>query len=95
MIRLNYEDPFAFLDKLVKPFTSWEQLHVYEMINRHQITVPDFGQWLNSRNETVVVFSIRMIRAFKQSESFEKLYPLLDHRNPEIREEAIVTLGEL
>lgn len=95
MIRLNYEDPFSFLDKLKKPFTSWEQLHVYEMITRHQIAIPDFSQWLGSPNETVVVFAIRMIRAFKQSESVGRLYPFLDHREAELREEAIITLGEL
>jgi tetratricopeptide (TPR) repeat protein len=95
MVRLNYENPFSFLDRLEKPFTSWEQLHVYEMISRHQINVPDFYQWLSSRNETVVVFSIRMIRAFKQTENYKQLFPLLDHSNAEIREETIVTMGEL
>jgi len=95
MIRLNYEDPFSFLSKLEKPFTSWEQLHVYEMISRHQINLPEFSDWLNSKNETIVVFCIRMIRAFKQAENYKKLFPLLEHSNKDIREEAIITLGEL
>ena len=95
MIRLNYEDPFSFLSKLEKPFTSWEQLHVYEMISRHQIKLPEFSEWLNSKNETIVVFSIRMIRVFKQAENYKKLFPLLEHSNKDIREETIITLGEL
>jgi len=95
MIRLNYEDPFSFLNKLQKPFSSWEQLHVYEMITRHQIQVPEFSDWLNSMNESIVVFCIRMIRAFKQTENFKKLLPFLEHSNKEIREETILTLGEL
>ncbi|MCD6332925.1 MAG: HEAT repeat domain-containing protein [Bacteroidales bacterium] len=95
MVRLNYEDPFSFLDKLEKPFTSWEQLHVYEMIQRYQIPVPDFTRWFNTGNITVLIFCIRMIRAFKQSQAYERLLPLLTHANDEIREEAIITLGEL
>lgn len=95
MIRLNYEDPFSFLDKLQKPFTSWEQLHVYEMITRHQINVPDFIEWLSSPNHTIVIFCIRMIRAFKQSSAYKKLIPFLEHSNKDIREETVITLGEL
>lgn len=95
MIRLNYEDPFSFLSKLKKPFTSWEQLHVYEMITRHQIQIPEFSDWLNSMNESIVIFCIRMIRAFKQAENYKKLLPFLEHANKDIREEAILTLGEL
>lgn len=95
MVRLNYEDPFSFLDKLDKAFTAWEQLHVYEMIQRYQIPVPDFTRWIHSRNLSIVVFCIRMIRAFKQADSIKTILPLLTHSNPEIREETIVTLGDL
>jgi len=95
MIRLNYEDPFSFLDKLDQYFTSWEQLHVFEMIQRYQIAVPDFSRWLTSSNESIIVFAIRMIRAFKQENTFHQLVPFLQHHNYEIREETFMTLGDL
>ncbi len=95
MVRLNFEEPFSFLNKLEQPFTSWEQLHVYEMIQRYQIAVPEFSFWLSSRNETIVVFAIRMIRAFKQENAFALLIPFLKHDNYEIREETFMTLGDL
>ncbi len=95
MIRLNYDDPFSFLDKLVEPFSAWEQLHVYEMIHRYQIPVPDFTRWIHSRNITIVVFCIRMIRAYKQIEAIRELLPLLTDGNQEVREECIITLGDL
>lgn len=95
MIRLNYEDPFSFLNKLEKPFTAWEQLHVYEMITRNQVSLPDFTNWLDSRNESIVIFCIRMIRAFKQAEGYQKLIKFLDHSNAEIRQETVSTFGEL
>jgi hypothetical protein len=95
MVRLNFEEPFSFLNKLQQPFTSWEQLHVYEMIQRYQIAIPEFSFWLSSRNETIVVFAIRMIRAFKQENAFALLIPFLKHENYEIREETFMTLGDL
>lgn len=59
-IRLDIDDPFSFLDKLGQDFTPWEQLHVFEMIKRNKVTLPDFSRWLNSPNETVVLFCRRM-----------------------------------
>lgn len=95
MIRLNYDNPFGFLDKLQKPFTAWEQLHVYEMAKRHQINIPAFSKWLNSSNETIINFCVKMIRAFKQDDAYEQVTPLIKHANKEIRKESIITLGEL
>ena len=95
LVRLNFDDPFFFLDKLEQTFTSWEQLHVYEMIQRYQISVPNFTRWINSRNESVVVFCLRMIRAFKQGDTYAQILPLLKSHSKEIREETIITLGEL
>lgn len=60
-IRLDIDDPLSFLDKLEHDFTPWEQLHVFEMIKRNKVTLPDFSRWLNSPNETVVLFCRRMI----------------------------------
>jgi len=95
LIRLNFDDPFSFLDKLIEPFSAWEQLHVYEMIHRYQIPVPDFTRWIHSRNITIVIFCIRMIRAYKQVDALRELLPLLTDGNQEVREECIITLGDL
>ncbi|MFA5814882.1 MAG: SPOR domain-containing protein [Bacteroidales bacterium] len=70
LIRLDIDDPFSFLDKLHQEFTSWEQLHVFEMIKRNRVSIPDFSRWLNSPNETIVLFCRRMIGAFKQDYKF-------------------------
>jgi len=65
-MRLNEADSFSFLDKLRQEFTPLEQLHVYEMIGRHSLPVPEFSRWMDSPNQTVAQFSRQMIRAFKQ-----------------------------
>lgn len=66
LIQMDTDDPCSFLDKLNQEFTSWEQLHVYEMIKRNQMSPPDFSRWLTSPNQSVILFSERMILAFRQ-----------------------------
>ncbi|MFO7616113.1 MAG: HEAT repeat domain-containing protein [Bacteroidales bacterium] len=93
LIRLDREDPWCFLSRMKKPFTEWEQLQVYELLHGGGVAVPDFGRWLDAANESVVIFCIRMARAFDQDESYRKLIPLLYHENPEIRKEVVMALG--
>ncbi len=95
MVRLNDEDRFSFLDHLQRPFTMWEQINVHEMIVNHNLEIPKFKRWLNSSNKTVVIFSMKMIRVFKQKEAWMEIVRLLDDKDPEIRNNAIFVLGEL
>ncbi|MDD4812094.1 MAG: HEAT repeat domain-containing protein [Bacteroidales bacterium] len=93
LIRLDRDDPWCFLSRMKKTFTEWEQLKVYELLKSSNVAIPDFGRWIDSSNQSVVIFCIRMIRAFNQQESHRSLIPLLYHDNPEIRQEVIMTLG--
>ena len=95
LVRLNDDDRFSFLDHLQRPFTRWEQLNVHEMIISHSLEIPDFSRWLDSANRTVVIFSLKMIKVFKQKEAWEKVTALLDDEDAEIRKTAIIVLGEL
>ncbi len=95
LVRLNDNDRFSFLDHLQRPFTKWEQINVHEMIVAHDLEVPDFERWLVSDNRTVVLFSLRMIRVFKQKQAWKKIVSLLYSENQEIRKTSIFVLGEL
>ncbi len=95
LARLSDNDRFSFLDHLQRPFTKWEQMNVHEMIVGHNLDVPDFERWLVSDNRTVVLFSLRMIRVFKQKQAWEKIVTLLYAEDQEIRSTAILVLGEL
>lgn len=60
LMHLDRDDPFSFLGKLRLEFTPWEQLHVIEMAMRNNLFLPVFSRWLNSGNESVVIFCRRM-----------------------------------
>jgi hypothetical protein len=87
--------PFSYLDNLQQPLTAWEQLKVYEMLKKDNVNRPDFSRWFNSNNDSIVIFSIKMARAFRQIESMKQMIPLLKHLDPAVREESILALGDL
>ncbi len=93
MVRLNDDEPFSFLDHLVRPLTLWEQVNIHEMIITHNLTICDFQKWLNSKNRTVVLFALRMIKVFDQKDNWENLLPLLESDDDEIRNMTIYVLG--
>jgi tetratricopeptide (TPR) repeat protein len=95
LVRLNDEDRFSFLDNIKRPFTLWEQINVHEMIVAHNLEVPDFSRWLSSPNRTVILFALRMIKVFDQKSVWEKIIPLLENEDVEIRNMAIFVLGRL
>ncbi|MFA6125959.1 MAG: hypothetical protein WC699_01530 [Bacteroidales bacterium] len=68
LMKIDCANPLAFLDRLTKNFTPWEQLHVFEMIRNRPVPATDFSMWLNSPNESVVEFSKKMIAAFRQND---------------------------
>ncbi len=95
LVRLSDDNHFAFLSKLQRPFSLWEQITLHELIIQHDIPVPAFSQWLGSSNPTVVMFCLRMIREFKQKDAEDRIRELLSHRSPEIKQLAIQVAGDL
>jgi len=79
------------------PFTlsPWQQLVWLEAIQQFK-TEPkfEFETWLNSDNDSVVSFSLKLIRVFNRSEQIESILPLLKHHNELVRKEAIEVIGE-
>jgi len=95
LIRLSQDDPFGFLDELTYHFTLWEKLNVYELITIHDLPVPQFSRWTDSKNKTIVDFALRMIQVFKQYNAFPQVVKCLGHPDAGIRRTAIVVCGEL
>jgi HEAT repeat protein len=95
LVRLSDEDPFEFLSHLTRPFSLWEQITLHELIIQHDLTIPSFKKWLDSSNTSVVMFALRMIREFKQTEAEDKIKEILGHANPEVRQLAVQVAGDL
>ncbi|HCC71371.1 MAG TPA: hypothetical protein DEQ09_09520, partial [Bacteroidales bacterium] len=95
LVRLSDDNPFEFLYHLKRTFSLWEQISLHELIVQHNIKVPLFSQWIDSPNDTIVMFALRMIREFKQTETEDAVKRALAHPNEEVRELAIQVAGDL
>ncbi len=95
LVRLSDDNHFRFLSSLSRPFSLWEQITLHELIIQHSIPVPAFSQWLTSSNPTVVMFSLRMIREFKQKDAEEGVRAVLDHQSPVVKQLAVQVAGDL
>lgn len=95
LVRLDEVDRFGFLSSLNRPFSLWEQITLHELIIQHDIPVPAFKKWLTSPNPTVVMFALRMIREFKQTDAEEEIRETLFYPSPEVRLLAVQVAGDL
>jgi len=95
LVRLSDDNPFDFLHHLRRPFSLWEQITLHELIVLHSIPAPSFKQWIDSPNNTVVMFALRMIKEFKQGEAEEELKKALSHPSDDVRRVAIQVAGEM
>ncbi|WP_423128973.1 HEAT repeat domain-containing protein [Gaoshiqia sp. Z1-71] len=82
---LDQAATFNFLDDLNGPLSKWVQLNILNHVKLHEREVPSFEEWVESNNNDVQDFSIRMINYFQQNESAGSLAKNLDHPNEQTR----------
>ena len=95
-IRLAEGKPLYFLDNYTKPISLWQQINFYQyLLKTDKSLLPDFQRWLSSDNESVVIFSLKMIGVFKQAEAAPLVADLLKHSSFQVKLQAIQTLTKL
>jgi len=95
LVRLSDDNPYEFLSYLEKPLARWEQITLHELLIQHNLNVPDFSKWFDSKNLSIVLFSLQMVSWFKQEQAIEGVISLLEHENIDVRAQAIRTCGDL
>ncbi len=95
-IKLAEGKPLYFLDNYTKPLSLWQQINFYQfLLQVDKSMLPDFQRWLSSDNESVVVFSLKMIATFNQRGAVPSVAELLQHSAFQIKLQAIQTLTKL
>ncbi|MEM8966791.1 MAG: HEAT repeat domain-containing protein [Bacteroidota bacterium] len=96
LTKLESAPNLGFLNKLTTPLSEWLQIrlhHHLRSLERHQL--PDFSQWLDSTNESVVLFALRMTAEFKQYAASQKVLNQLNGSLVPILIETIKTVTKL
>lgn len=83
-----------FLNDLATPLSEWDQIQLLEILQRFDNQeIPDINKWMRSKNESVVVFALKLAKIYNQFEVKDALLDLLAHTNKEIRIQAIEVLS--
>ena len=94
-VSLKNEGIGQFLDTTRYPISEWQQIKILEILrNKKDYIPPSFGVWLTSKNKDVVLFALRLIRYYNQTDANASVTELLKHRNEEVKQAAIECIKE-
>ncbi len=97
-LALSSNDPYRFFDEFDRNLSKWDEIELmqYLQLQKERGNLEGLGKWINySKNDSLVVFLIKMVGFFKQKGIDEILIEKLEDDNELVRAEAILTLGEL
>ncbi len=93
LIRMNEEDPLAFLAFTKNRLSHWEQVSIYQNLKNSYKHLPNFTAWLYTENDSITEFCLEMILDFGQKMAQEDLVILMEHPNDQVREKAYRALS--
>lgn len=95
-VKLNREDPFSFFSNLKFNMSDWDQIRIHEALMLYKnAEVPLMRKWLDSSNESVIVFSLKIMGHYNQQEGMDLIIECLNYPSEKIKIQAVKTLGEL
>lgn len=94
-VNLDTGNSFAFLNILEFPLPVWHQITLHKTMVRNSIPQPDFYSFLNSENDSVVIFALNMIRLFSQKGAEERIIHLIAHPDAVVRRHALRVVRDL
>tara|TARA_R110001583_G_scaffold25521_9_gene92242 strand:- start:9611 stop:10708 length:1098 start_codon:yes stop_codon:yes gene_type:complete len=83
-----------FLNDLKTPISEWNQIQLLEILQKFEDQeITDISHWLKSKNNSVVIFALKLAKIYNQFQVINILLELLAHENKDIRVEAIEVLN--
>ena len=96
VVKLTGFDGLRFLDVITYPITAWEQLCLLHELSFHKAeSFTQIDRWLNSNNNSVVEFALRLIEVYKLYDLHPQVLNCLSHPSVEVRKKAINALNEI
>ncbi len=94
-VSLKHEGIAHFLDTNKYAISEWQQIKILEILkDQVDFIPPQFSAWLTSKNKDVVLFSLRLIRHYNQTDANSSVIELLKHKDDEIKQAAIECIKE-
>lgn len=97
-LALSTNDPYRFFNEFDRELSKWDEIELmqYLKLQNERGNLEGLGKWINySKNDSLVIFLIKMVAFFKQRGIDEILVEKLEDENAFVRAEAIKAFGEL
>jgi len=94
LIKLHEQNPIEIFERIQGKITEWGQMNFQKQLTE-KLDYDLLKKLLENKNESVVLFAVRMFGLLKKVDSISDLSKFLDHSNPEIRGAAITSLGKI
>jgi hypothetical protein len=97
-LALSSNDPYRFFDEFDKSLSKWDEIELMQYLELQKVrgNLEGLGKWINySKNDSLVVFLIKMVGFFQQKGIDDILIEKLEDDSALVRAQAILTLGEL
>lgn len=97
VIHLKGIKGLELLKEYDEPLNDWIQLNLLDSIRESEDKgeIPDFGYLLEAKNESLIVFGMRLISIFNQSQHYEAIQNFLDSPSRKIKMQAELTLKQI
>lgn len=98
LLKLENDAPFSFLDELEEPLPEWQQMQLARAAQKADfIILPEFNRWLHKKEETIVIFCMRMIAQYRQYNASQQILDLLAPPYPSarVRKEIIIAIRKM
>lgn len=95
LIHLIGFEGLRFLDVASHPITEWQQIKLLERLGHSKLKIrlhETIPQWLQSPNDTVVVFALKLTDEYQQLSLHDPVLSCLAHPNEAVRLQAVTTL---
>ncbi|WP_347923975.1 hypothetical protein [Pontimicrobium sp. SW4] len=95
-VNLFHFEGLTFLNTIKTPLSEWDQIQILEILQRfNDQEICDIKPWLQSKNDTVVLFALKLAKVYNQYEAKDILMDLLSHNNKDVRIQTIEVLTHL
>lgn len=96
LIHLFHFKGLDFLNDFKAPLSEWDQIQLLEELQKFDNQqIPDITPWLQSENDYVVIFALKLAKIYNQFGVKDVLLKLLEHKSKKVQLELIPVLRHL
>jgi len=96
MVAFKGFEGLEFLDETAGRISEWQQLRLLRSVSHIPENSEDIlKKWLESNNDSVVIFTLKLIRKFQMLSLYDMMATLLHHKSREVKVQLVQTLFAL